>query len=224
MQPYLLEECYEVLDAMTSGDVRAQLEELGDLLFVVMLVADIAGVSIDDVASGISNKMVERHPHVFGDDAQRAAEGGNPGGIAAWEARKKNRSSRLDGVPRTLPALLRAHRQSEKAAAVGFDWADHHGVLAKLQEELGELEVALASGDRAAINHEYGDALLSLANLGRHIGATPEEALRHANDRFAARFGIMEQLASARGVDLATLDDAGLDDLWEKAKATLTDR
>jgi len=252
MRPYLLEEVYELLaamDAVAAGDAdgatRETLkEELGDLLFVVILLARICEsqgwFSLDDAADAIATKMVVRHPHVFpasrGDDETHTA----PGSIAAWEARKARRSntdgsprSRLAGVPRTLPALLRAHRQGEKAAAAGFDWPDHHAVLDKVHEELAELLEALSlhpphPGDRVdatgmpaahpAVEHELGDLLMAVANLGRHVGAPPEAALRRADDRFQARFEAVERLAWDSGLDLHTLDDDTLDALWEEAK------
>ena len=257
MRPYLLEEAHEVLDAMDalSGpdsapkQVQTLREELGDLLFVVALVARIAQergwFSLDDAARGIGMKMVVRHPHVFGDDARHRAEaeGGAPGSIAAWEARKARQGgedgrprSRLAGVPGSLPSLLRAHRQGEKAAAAGFDWPDRQAVLAKVHEELAELEEALAlhppatssrtaeTGMPAAhptVEHELGDLLMAVAELGRHIGAPPEAALRRANDRFRRRFEEVERLAWQNGNVLSELDDAQLDALWEQAKAHL---
>jgi MazG family protein len=221
MRPYLTEELYELLDAIDAGDGPRQDEELGDLLFVVLLLAEMAGEAgrggVDAVAAGIHAKMVRRHPHVFGEEPRRES-----GSIAAWEARKaasRAGGGRLDGVPRALPALLRAHRQAEKAAAVGFDWPDAAGVLAKVEEELGELRAALASGEAAAVAHEYGDTLMALASLGRHIGASPEESLRSANDRFSTRFRHMERIAAARGLALDALGAAALDDLWGEAKA-----
>ena len=186
MRPYLLEEVYEVLDAIDQPDADDAVleEELGDLLFVVLLLCQIGTdegrFTLSSVAARIADKMIVRHPHVF-DPAQRDTPGGT---LAAWEAlkaRKASRQSRLDGVPRARPALRRAHRQAEKAAAVGFDWPDHEGVFDKIQEEIGELREALDARDPAQIEAEYGDLLMSAANLGRHIGATPEEALRAAN-------------------------------------------
>jgi len=224
MRPYLLEETYEVLEAMEAGaeDVGEGITgELGDLLFVVLLIARIAEDqgrgTLDGIAHGICEKMIRRHPHVFGD----GESGTDPGGIAAWEARKSREGrSRLAGVPRSLPALLRAHRQAEKAAAVGFDWKDAQGPLAKIREELGELEEALASGDKDAITHEYGDLLLAAANLGRHIGPPPEASLRAANDRFSRRFGRLEEMAQDEGLLLhENTDPAALEKLWEQAKA-----
>lgn len=224
MRPYLLEETYEVLDAMEAQPSQADegiAGELGDLLFVVLLIAriveDQSQDTLDTICEKICEKMIRRHPHVFGS----GADSEDPGSIAAWEARKaKTGRSRLAGVPRSLPALLRAHRQAEKAAAIGFDWKDASGPLAKIREELGELEAALAQGDPDAISHEYGDLLLASANLGRHIGPPPEASLRQANDRFSRRFGRLEEIAADEGLALhEETDPAALDALWERVKA-----
>ncbi len=224
MRPYLLEECYELLERLDAGEDPD--EELGDLLFVVLLLtrirAESGGRGIEGIAGGVADKMVRRHPHVFADgDAPREAA---PGGIAAWEARKAREVAgglrhRLAGVPRTLPALLRAHRQGEKAASVGFDWPDVSGVLAKVREELDELEQAIAAGDAAEQAHELGDLLMAVASLGRHLDTPPEAALRDGNDRFARRFAEMELRAHRRGDSLADLDAADLDALWRAVKA-----
>ena len=227
MRGYLLEEVYEVLEAINLPDDdpdRASLltEELGDLLFNVLMLTQIAADSgladIEQVAAQISDKMVTRHPHVFDPDNHSHTDGGT---LKLWEAikdRKKQRTSRLDGIPRALPALLRAHRQGEKAGLVGFDWHNAEGVFAKIDEELGELREAIADGDPRAIEHEYGDLLMASASLGRQIGANPEDALQVANNRFYSRFAKMEALARARGTDLSTEDDEALDALWEEAK------
>jgi MazG family protein len=222
MRPYLLEEVYELLDAMEHASGEDGLEgELGDTLFVLLLITQIAAeqglLSLDSVARRIVTKMIDRHPHVFGD----GDESDDPGGIAAWEARKQRSGrGRLDGVPRSLPALLRAHRQGEKAAAVGFDWPDVQGVLNKVEEELIELREAISTNDGKAIAHELGDVLMSVASLGRHLETPPESALRTANDRFAQRFAQMERLAVEQGIPLTgSTDDALLNQLWEQAKA-----
>lgn len=257
MRPYLLEEVYEVLDAIdaeqpgatTSPRPRDLEEELGDLLFVVVMLARMGEDSatgalaedapegaagrrfdLESVARRISDKMVVRHPHVFGTQAERAALRGEANGIAAWENRKArietrpdgSLRSRLDGVPRALPGLLRAHRQGEKAAAVGFDWADPRGVIAKLREELDELEEALEGGRPEHVEHELGDALMALANLGRHLDCPPEQALRLANDRFAARFRQMELRAHEEGPPLTELGPEALEAWWQEAKARLS--
>ncbi len=222
MRPYLLEEVYELLEAMEYDAGEDGLEgELGDTLFVLLLLTQIAveegRFTLDSMCQRAIDKMVTRHPHVFGDED----ESDDPGGIAAWEARKgKEGRSRLAGVPKTLPALLRAHRQGEKASAIGFDWSDIHGVLAKLEEEIAELRAALAERDPIAIEHEYGDVLLSAANIGRHINTPAEAALRNANERFAKRFARLEVLASEQKIMLdGSTSVSKLNDLWEQVKA-----
>ena len=221
MRPYLLEEVYELLDAMEHDAGEDGLEgELGDALFVILLIAQIGAdderLTLDSVAQRIIAKMVKRHPHVFGD----GADDENPGGIAAWEARKQSEGrSRLAGVPRSLPALLRAHRQGEKAASVGFDWTEAAHVMDKVSEEMEELREAIESKDQGAIEHELGEVLMSLASLGRHLETPPEAALRRANDRFASRFATLERLAQEDGVQLSGSSDAEvLNALWERAK------
>ena len=230
MRSYLIEETYEVLEAIGLSDddpVRPALltEELGDLLFNVLMLIQIASdagdTSLQQVVARITDKMITRHPHVFGPDGQDAAGGS----LEAWEAikaRRKTRKSRLDGIPQALPALLRAHRQGEKAGLVGFDWSHHDGVFAKMHEEEAELREALAGGSPERIASEYGDLLMATASLGRHIGASPEDALQDANARFRARFAEMEAIARQRGEDLAELDDEALDGLWETAKRALS--
>ena len=221
MRPYLLEEVYELLDAMEHDAGEDGLEgELGDTLFVILLIAQIAAdegrFTLDSMCQRIIDKMIQRHPHVFAEgDASE-----DPGGIAAWEARKDREGrSRLEGVPRTLPALLRAHRQGEKVAAVGFDWTNAAGVLEKLEEEISELREALLTKDPKAIEHEYGDVLLSAANIGRHINAPAEASLRNANDRFAARFKRLETLAKEQNIPLdGSTSEARLNTLWEQVK------
>lgn len=237
LRPYLLEESYEVLDALgePGGPPSPALRgELGDLLFILVLIARVAeeegAFSLEDAAAAVGAKMVRRHPHVFGPDAG-AVEGGTN---RSWEQSKAaeraatgDASSALDGVPAALPALLAAHRQGEKAAAVGFDWKDPRGVFAKVREELAELEEAvLASGGAAdaAVHHEVGDLLLSVASVARHLAVPPEQALRAANTRFASRFREMERRAREAGTALGALDDAALDALWEQAKAELSPR
>jgi MazG family protein len=215
MRPYLLEEAHEVLAAVDAGDRVALAEELGDLLFQVVFLARLAeeegAFDLDAVVAGIERKMVERHPHVFG--------AGGDGTLAGWETRKaRHKASRVDGVPPALPALLRAHRVGEKVAAVGFDWPDVVGVLAKVDEERTELAEALASGDAARIEHEYGDLLLACASLGRFIGVAGEDALRVANRRFEGRFRAVEAKAREAGVPL---QEAGLERLerwWQEVK------
>ncbi len=226
MRPYLLEECHEVLEALDGAEQpdgpRRLEEELGDLLFQIQLIARIAedrgAFDLNTVAERVIAKMIERHPHVFGDEVADARSGT----VGAWEARKAARraGSRLDGVPTSLPALLRAHRVGEKVAHVGFDWPDRAGVLAKIEEERAELDEALASGDPEAIRHEYGDLLLACASLGRWLGVSGEDALREANARFESRFRSVERQAAADQIALEHAGAERLDAWWREAKRT----
>jgi len=220
MRPYLLEEAYEVLEALDAADPVRLREELGDLLFQVYFHARLAEergeFDIDVVADGVVRKMVERHPHVYGE-----ADETDAGSVGAWEARKargRGDRSRLDGVPAQLPALLTAHRVGEKLSHVGFDWPDVAGVLAKVDEERAELEAALRAGDADAIRHEYGDLLQACAHLGRFLGVPGEDALREANTRFARRFRGVEARARKAGVALEEAGLARLEAWWQEAK------
>lgn len=218
MRPYLLEEAAELLDALDADEAAHVREELGDLLFQIVFLAQLyeerGAFDFEAVASGIVGKMIVRHPHVFASEA-----GENPGSNAAWERRKSRAGrSRIAGVPKRLPALVRAHRVAEKAAGVGFDWPDLAGVLAKVDEERAELSEALASGNPKEVAHEYGDLLLALANLGRFIGVSGEDALRMANTRFEQRFIGVEQRASDAGIEPADAGVAQLEAWWQDVK------
>jgi MazG family protein len=228
LRPYVLEEAYELCEALDkssggSGGGAAEVrKELGDVLFQVVLLArigaDAGHFDIDEVVEGITAKMIERHPHVF-DEAHPASEADV--GIAAWEARKARERpgrSTLDGVPDALPALLRAHRVSEKASRVGFDWPDAAGVRAKVDEELRELDEAMASGDADAIGEELGDLLFAVVNLGRHLPVSAEDALRGAVRKFEARFRDVEASLAAEGRSVHQVDLADLEARWQAAK------
>jgi ATP diphosphatase len=228
LRPYLIEEAYEVLEAIDGGDVADIADELGDLLLQVVFHAQIAseGAEFDiaDVCSTIADKLVRRHPHVFGGLTVRDA-----GEVVHNWARIKahERGARglaadaLAGVPQSLPALLQAERLGEKARRVGFDWADVRGVLDKAREELAELEQALSAGDRAVAGAELGDLLLTLASVGRHLGCSAELVLRAANTRFADRFREMERQATREGAPLGDRGPEDLDRLWRAAKRRL---
>ncbi len=217
MRPYLMEELFEALEAIDRQDPVATKEELGDLLFQIFFHARLAeekgDFDIDQVAAGVTEKMIQRHPHVFADPSL-------PGGPGIWEARKAARrsGSRVDGVPRDLPSLQRAHRVGEKVAHVGFDWPDREGVFSKLKEEEAELREALEGGDPERIRHEYGDFLLAASSLGRHIGVSGEDALREANARFEGRFRKVESLAKAADIPMEQAGAEQLERWWQEAK------
>lgn len=223
LRPYLLEETYEVLEAIDRGADADLRKELGDLLFLVAMLAQMASerqaFGIDDVVRGVADKMVRRHPHVF--DEGHASDR-DEGAIEAWEARKAAErdegGSALDGVPAALPALLRAHRISEKAAVVGFDWPDLQGVRAKVGEELAELDEALEGSDDDHIGEEYGDLLFALVNLGRFLPVTSEDALRTATEKFEARFRALEASLQREGRSIHDTDLEALEARWQAVK------
>lgn len=223
MAPHLLEEAFEAADALRCADLQASQEELGDVLVNVTLIAQMAHeqghFDTDAVAQTAANKLVRRHPHVFGDAQAQGAEMA----YRNWERikqaeRQEQHGPRgvLDGVPKAMPALLRAFRLGEKAARVGFDWPDRAGPRTKIDEEVGELDAAIASGDAAAIAAEFGDVLFSLCNLARHLGVNPEMALAGTADKFQRRFAHVERefAHQLQGRSLEELDAA-----WNRAKA-----
>lgn len=224
LRPFLVEETYEVLDALDANDPTHLREELGDLLFQVVFHAEIARergeFSMADLLEALITKMTRRHPHVFGDrPVSSAAEA-----LAQWEAIKgaeKSGSARsaLAGVSRALPALHRAQRVQHKAARVGFDWPDAAAALEKVREELAEVVDALRQGGGAALRDELGDLLFSVVNVARLAGVDPEGALQATVDRFSRRFASMEEAARDEGRELAGLSLAELDELWTRAKS-----
>jgi tetrapyrrole methylase family protein/MazG family protein len=224
LRPFLVEETYEVLDALETGDARRIREELGDLLFQVVFQTEIARergeFSMSDVLADLIAKMTRRHPHVFGDrSVGSAAEA-----LAQWEAIKESEGrarpgSALAGVPRALPALHRAQRVQHKAARVGFDWADANGALDKVHEELGEVDAALEQGDAVALRAEVGDLLFAVVNVARLAGVDPEAALHGAVERFSRRFASMEAAARAEGRELPGLPLDERERLWSRAKS-----
>jgi nucleoside triphosphate diphosphatase len=222
--PYTIEEAYEVADAIARRDLETLPDELGDLLFQVVYHARIAEeegrFSFVDVTRLIADKMVRRHPHVFGDAKMRNAAAQT----AAWEEQKRSeRAERaetgaLAGVPVGLPALTRALKLTARAARVGFDWPDPAAVLEKLDEEVAELQAELARADPARLADEVGDLLFVLANLARKLSLDPEECLRAANAKFVRRFSKMEQLSDSKHLTLAELSLAAMETLWQEAK------
>ncbi|MEO0321852.1 MAG: nucleoside triphosphate pyrophosphohydrolase, partial [Myxococcota bacterium] len=217
-----VEEAHEVVEAIDRGEPEPLREELGDLLFQIVFQAELARAkgwfALDDVIRGIAGKMERRHPWVFGDE-QVTGEAATRHRWEVQKAKEKQARGALGGVPRALPALLRALRVGEKAAAHGYDWPDASGVRVKVDEELAELDAALSTGDDAAAEQELGDVLFALASLGRKRGLDPEAALRGTLERFTRRFRHAELAAEGKGVALRDLDDAARDGLWEDAKA-----
>ncbi len=225
---FLLEETYEVVDALQALDADdpstddALVEELGDLLYQIEFHATIAEqqgrFTMADVARGVHDKLVRRHPHVFGTvevaDADEV--------VANWDAIKrieKQRTSVFDGVALSQPSLSYAYTVQRKAAKVGFDWPDVHGALPKIAEETAEVMEAYATGDVPAIEDEVGDLLFAVVNVARHLGVEPETALRGASHKFRQRFEGVERLARERGIDLHTAGLSSLDGLWDEVKA-----
>ncbi len=224
IKPFLLEETYEVLEAMDEGKPHLVREELGDLLFQIVFLSELASeegrFAIDDVIAGIADKMVKRHPHVFGDaEAKTSADV-----LSQWERRKRDekggpaKRSALDGVPRELPALLRAQRLQDKASRVGFDWDHPEQVMEKVDEELREFREVLAAKDPERMEEELGDLFFSLVNIARFIGVNPEDALRKTISKFIRRFRHIEEKAHTAGRDLGEMTLAEMDALWEDAK------
>jgi ATP diphosphatase len=223
--PYTIEEAYEVADAIARDDMTALREELGDLLMQVVFHAQMAReeglFSFQDVAETVADKMVARHPHVFGDAEVRTAAA-----VAErWEKLKekeratKGDTSALAGVALGLPALMRAYKLQSRAARVGFDWETPAQVYAKLSEEMGELNMALQAGAPDAIEDEIGDLLFSVVNLARHLNVDPEVALRRSNAKFERRFHHVETRLAAQGQSPKTATLAQMDALWNEAKA-----
>lgn len=223
--PYTIEEAYEVADAIERDNMADLKDELGDLLLQVVFHARMAeeasAFDFDSVAGAISDKMIRRHPHVFGGEKERDSDSQTH----AWEEQKAEERAEsgakgaLDGVPLGLPALLRAEKLGKRAARVGFDWPDTRRVIDKVEEEISELQEEIVGRDAVALEHEVGDLLFAVAQLARHLKINPETALRRANSRFERRFGHVETALAAGGKNLA---DASLDELeqhWTDAKA-----
>jgi len=223
LRKWLVEECYEAVDAIDRGDMTALCEELGDVLLQIAFHAQIASESgafdADDVIAGIVRKLVNRHPHVFGSASAADAAEVERNWEAIKRAEKAGRTSVLDGVPASLPALHRAAELGRRAAAAGFDWERVEDVLAKIEEEMRELRACLGSGAPEEVRHEIGDLLFAVTNLARWADVDPEEALREMLGRFVARFRRIEQAASEAGRDLNDLTLAEMDQIWERAKA-----
>lgn len=248
LKPYLLEETYEVLETIDGGNERKLREELGDVLLQVLFHSQIAAESgtftIDDVLEELAAKLIRRHPHVFDKHGGTGALSNGEQVLTQWEEIKRAErqadgagTSALDGVPKTMPALLRAYQTQARAARVGFDWshdtAGFDAVLKKVAEEIGELRAAVAadrldagmgSAGQAEIIGETGDLLFSLVNLARFLKVNPEDALRLSTNRFIDRFHLIEALAAEQGRSLPEMTLADMDALWEEAKRRLREQ
>lgn len=221
LRQYLLEETYEVLECLDENNLVELPKELGDVLLQIVFHAQIASeagnFTIDDVIDNLSKKLVERHPHVFGDATIKTADEQ----VKNWELLKKKegKKSVIEGVPNRLPALQRAMRLQQKAATVGFDWPDVESVWKKFHEELHELQQALEGASQEKIEDEFGDVLFSLVNVGRFIKCQPENALRGTIDKFIKRFQYIEQEFAATGIEWHDASLKEMDKLWEEAKS-----
>jgi nucleoside triphosphate diphosphatase len=223
--PYTIEEAYEVADAIAQRDFAALPDELGDLLFQVVYYARMAEeggrFSFADIAKCISDKMIRRHPHVFGEAASRDAAAQT----TAWEAQKsaeraaRKQAGALAGVPTALPALTRALKLTNRAARVGFDWPDADQVISKLDEEIQELRAELSDADPTRLTDEVGDMLFVLANLARKLNLDPEACLRHANEKFSRRFNAMEHAFERQAKSLSELSLEEMEAGWQSVKA-----
>lgn len=224
-----IEETYEVIEAINKNSAEGLREELGDVLLQVALHCEMereqGSFDFDDVCNDICQKLIIRHPHVFGDvkaDDEKAA-------LSSWDAVKlktkgmKKQSESMSSIPMELPALMRAQKVQGKAAKVGFDWDNSEGAFNKIQEEINELITAMDQSDSSDIEEEFGDVLFSCVNVSRFIGVDSEEALTRATDKFIKRFTVVEQLAEQKGISMKDSSLEELDLLWDKAKEILAE-
>lgn len=225
-----IEETYEVVEAINKADAQSLREELGDVLLQVAMHSEMesekGSFDFNDVVNDICKKLVVRHPHVFGDVAAQSSDEA----LQSWDQVKlktkgmKKQSEAIIKVPREFPALMRAQKVQEKAAKAGFDWDNVNGAVEKLNEEIDELETALAAGVGKDIEEEFGDVLFSCVNVSRFIGADSEEALTASTDKFIKRYLLVEQLAADDGVDMKPASIEELDKLWNKAKIIIAEK
>jgi MazG family protein len=225
--PYLLEEAYEVVEAIRSGDMAAVRDELGDLLLQPVFHAEIASESgtftLDDIARNITEKLIRRHPHVFGEATADTPEAV----LTQWEAIKRTEKGTehqpyLHGISHGLPALIRAQKLQKKAAKVGFDWPEVAPVLAKIHEEADEVAQAIEEKDKTAITEEVGDLLFSVVNLARKLGVDAESALAAGNAKFERRFNQVEEVLTAEGKKLGECSLEEMDAAWDKIKSKVS--
>ncbi|MGB9710059.1 MAG: nucleoside triphosphate pyrophosphohydrolase [Thermodesulfovibrio sp.] len=224
LKRYLLEEAYELIEAIENKDSKAMKEELGDLLLQIVFHSEIAkqnsNFDINDVIQTIIQKMIRRHPHVFAEADFKTPEEV----LAQWDERKKEEGklheSILDGIPLALPALLRAYKIQSRVSKVGFDWDNAQGVVEKIKEEVKEVEEAIACQEKNRIEEEIGDLLFSIVNLARFLKIDPEAALRKTNRKFEKRFKKLEKIASQKGKNLKDMTLQEMDSLWNEIKKT----
>ena len=225
LRPFLIEEAYEVLEAIDGGDDGKLAEELGDLLLQIIFHSQIAQedgrFDVEEVISGIIEKLKRRHPHVFGDKKVKNSRDVLIGWerVKQKEAHGKKDASILDGVPKELPALLKAHRVQEKVSRVGFDWEHIDQVFAKVEEEMAEFRAAYRNNQRQQVEEELGDIFFALVNLARFLETSPEDALRGTIDKFIRRFQYVEKALQNKGLDLSKVGLEAMDKLWDEAKA-----
>jgi MazG family protein len=225
IKPYLLEETYEVLAAIDARDWPELAEELGDLLLQSVFFSQMAAEQdlfrIDDALDAINQKLVRRHPHIFGTETAHSGDDVRKiwSDVKAREKAEKNKEALLDAVPRALPALVEAQQITSRAASVGFDWTGADQVLDRLREELAEFDSARRSGSSEQLEDELGDLLFTLVNLARFVKVDPEQALRKANAKFRRRFGFVEKKLAGRGADPAGSNIDEMESLWQQAKS-----
>jgi tetrapyrrole methylase family protein/MazG family protein/ATP diphosphatase len=222
LAPFTLEEAYEVVELLERDQLDALKDELGDLLFQVVFLSQLAAeegrFTFQDVAAAIADKLTRRHPHVFGDASAEGDLNQRWDALKASERQARGQHGILDDVPLALPALNRAMKLGKRAARVGFDWPDAQGARTKVLEELAEFDAAIASGSAAQMQDELGDLLLALSSWSRHLQLDPETALRQANRKLEVRFAHMEQMAAQQGETLGSLTAQRWDELWLQAK------
>ncbi len=231
LRPYIIEEAFETVEALDNfsqddpASVRELVKELGDLLLQVIFVSQIASeeglFSFEDVAAAIADKLIERHPHVFGDETVKDADDV----LAKWNRIKKDKEQKkhlLDGIPTAMPAINLAQRYSSRAASIGFDWPDWQSCVPKVREELKEVQVAAESGDAEEIESEIGDLLFAVVNVARKLGVDSEKALKGTAARFRQRFDVMESLNPSLIDGSLSLDE--MEALWQEAKSILKEK
>jgi MazG family protein len=221
MKPYILEECHELLEAIEKGDPRAQVDEIGDLLlhcaFLTVLGEEEGLFTSAEIFERLEEKIRRRHPHLFtyhtnGEDVEKWET------IKGRERKKEGRNSLLDGIPSSLPPLLKSFRLQERAAGWKFDWSSPDGALEKVSEEVNEITKAYRSGDRGGIEEEIGDLLFAVVNLSRLLDVHPDEALSHTIRKFTSRFDLLSERAAAKGLVLGEASLEELDEIWEAIK------